>query len=393
MKEQSYPKVYSYSVYSILFMCSVFSATQGVFLTGFINQFHLESSAQGLMGSFQSLGSLMALLVAAFLAGRMKKSTIMTLFFGLILLVSAFLGTVTIFSLLLLSFGLFGFFFGFIDTTGSSVMADIHTGRDADKYMNMLHGVFGVGGLIAPPVLSFLGRGLNWNQLYLIIAGVMLLFFILNLVISRICVPQLQNMKKEEVKKLNKADLLAFFKNKSCVLILLALFFNGAQQQGMNNWVTRYVSDFLKAPEFGALALSLFWVGTACARFFVPRLPLTPVQVVLFGNIGTALAILIGVLSGNGLVVTICALLSGFLQGASLPMIITMGCRRSPGNTLMASTLLFLGMFIAYSLVGIVIATVADWLNLSAGMAVCSVCSLIAAALILPLRREENKTA
>ena len=108
-------KFYPIGIMLLMFVGAVCTSTQGILLTDFIEEYNLESSRQGLMSAFQSVGMLLALfLIGAFL-GKTRKVNILTFSAFLIPFVFFILTHKPPFAVLLASYGVYGFAFGFVD--------------------------------------------------------------------------------------------------------------------------------------------------------------------------------------------------------------------------------------------------------------------------------------
>ena len=98
----------------------------GITMNPIIDEFNLDGASQGLMQSMMQLGSVIALLVAPLLQGRLRKFILMMLS-GAIQLTMLFLtGVCSSMSALLLVCTLVGAGGGLTDTLCNSYMVDLH---------------------------------------------------------------------------------------------------------------------------------------------------------------------------------------------------------------------------------------------------------------------------
>ena len=370
----------------LMFIGAICTTTQGMLLTDYIDHYELESFRQGYMSAFQSIGNILALFLIGIFIGKIKKASVLTL--------SAFLIPVVFFALhwkppyivLLLCYGLYGVAFGFLDSLASSIMVDVYH-EDASKYMNVLHGVYGVGGLLGPVLLQFLSNvGLQWND---ILAALCVLSLLAALLYAAVAYPifKVQGRAAEGAGPLLLSDVLTFFREKRKQALLLCCFLYGAHQIGITVWTTRYISEYLYAPAFGPAALSLFWVGVTLSRLIITGFKFKPEKVVLCGHILSGLAIGIGVLVKNGLFMMICCGLSGFFEGAILPEALYISCSWTSKNTALGSSMVLIAHYIGFVITPPLIGAVIRSLGVAVGMSIPVICSFAAAAGALALMK------
>ncbi|NCB06384.1 MAG: MFS transporter, partial [Clostridia bacterium] len=122
---------------------------QGVVLNNVVESYKLTGGLQGLMPSLTNIGAVIAFLSAPLLQGRIKKTSLMLLGAGIIVLSFFLLGAGRVVAALVFASLLTGIGFGWVDANCNAVMVDLHH-DDSVKYLGFLHGGFGVGALIAP---------------------------------------------------------------------------------------------------------------------------------------------------------------------------------------------------------------------------------------------------
>jgi len=386
-------KFYPVGIMLLMFIGAVCTATQGVLLTDFINDYNLESSSQGLMSAFQSVGNVSALFIVGVYIGKTRKANVLTLCAFSIPTVFFVMTQKPPFVILLASYGVYGFAFGFVDSLASSIMVDLYQER-ASKYMNVLHGVYGVGGLAGPAFLQFLrSDGLKWN-------GVLSVLCVLSLIAALLYSAAAYPVFRKGVKSAGNAGAITFpeimnsiRKRKQKILLLIA-FLYGVHQTGISVWITRYISEYLHKPEYGAAALSLFWGGIAASRMVISRFNFKPEKVILYGHFLSGLLTAVGVLSGNGLLMMLCCGLSGFFEGATLPLTLYLSCSWISGNTALGSSMVLfvhnIGSIITPPFMGAVI----NYVGITGGMIIPAISSFAAAlgalALIKILKVDER---
>jgi len=382
-------KFYPIGIMLLMFIGAVCTSTQGILLTDFINEYNLESSRQGLMSAFQSIGNVLALFLIGIFVGKTRKVNILTFSAFLIPFVFFILTQKPLFIILLASYCVYGVAVGFIDSLASSIMVDLYHEK-ASQYMNVLHGVYGAGGLAGPVFLHFLrGAGLEWNGILSVLCGLSL---VAALLYSAAAYPAF----KSDVKSSGSANAITLSDIINCIgkrkqkILLFISFLYGAHQIGMTVWMTRYISEYLNKPEYGSAALSLFWVGIATSRLVISRFNFKPEKVILYGHFLSGLFTAVGVLSGNGFVMLLCCGLSGFFEGAILPLALYLSCSWISDNTALGSSLVLFvhcaGSIVTPPFMGAVI----NYIGITGGMIIPAICSFTAAFGTLALIKTLN---
>lgn len=373
-------KLFTFSVIFLMFTGAMCTATHGTMLTNYIQHYELESSAQGLMSFMQSAGNLMALLLIGLVVGRIQKTTIVLLYAIITPLVFLMLSTRPAFPVFLTGYLIYGVAFGFQDSLASSLMVDLNQER-SDLYMNALHGVYGLGGIIAPVFYSLMmNNGLPWNRVLAVVACICSV----SCIVYMICRMKLNKHfvgNAVPTRRITIADIKHFVTENRKVLMLCCAFLFGAHQIGISSWATRYVNEFLGAKQYGALALSMFWVGTAASRLLCSFLPISRAKKICLGFFLTTAFIAIGIISKSGFIMMICCLLAGFAEGPILPLMLDMSCTWERENTSLGSTMVLLSLYIGFLAMPLLIGKMSAVFNMTVGFWMPVIASLIGAVL------------
>ena len=117
-----------------------------------------------------SVGYMLALLVNPLFQGRTEK-LFMLLLSGLMQVAMLLLsGSASSFAVFLTAIVLLGVGCGWLDGYINSCMIDFHP-HDSPKYLSLLHGLFGVGSLLAPLLMQALLLGISWRGVFFVIAA------------------------------------------------------------------------------------------------------------------------------------------------------------------------------------------------------------------------------
>ena len=389
--ENKVKRKYLIGVLILVFTASFCANTQGVFLTDFINSYGLESSSQGLVSSFQSIGNIIALLLIIIYLSRIKKSSLLMVFAVVAPLIFFCLGLKPPFVILLLLYGFYGLCFALVDSVSSSTMADIYPEQSANK-MNLLQASFGLGGLCGPFILQIiLNTGIVWNKVLFVVAGFALVVTVIFVYSSRPMMKskEIKYGKKEAIKL---ADVKDYFLTKKKLLLILSLFLFGMLQVGMMIWMPRFIGEYLGAPKFAAISLSLYWLGITIARFLLAKIKFDQVRILSIGLILSGVFLSFGILIGNSTVMILLCAVMGFCQGPVLPNALSLSCSWTRNSSLGSSIILFClytGNMLTAPLIGFIIQHFGGSFGLMFPAA-AGILGGVFAALIIPIISTEN---
>ena len=364
---------------SMAFMSAVF-AVQGALLSAMIGAFDLQASSQGTAYAMAFGGGILALAAAFFLQGRWRKRT---------LLKAAMLLCAAALALLRLAPGyaaycgvwfVLGFGLGLMDTLLSACMADLYAGDAAKRMMCMLHTAFGLTSVLTPMgYAALMKRGLTWKQVYLVIATCgALLLLIAQLVRSA---GRITDDEPIRVRPVSLGAVFSDIRESRITGLVAAMLCHGIFLSGLNTWINRY-ADTLPG-SFAIPAQSCLFAGIMLSRLLMPFLPVRADRYVRLGGLLGSVALVAGLFFPNGIALRAALALSGLLFGALIPCILTIGCGRKSGNTLLVTTAMMLALYLGQAVSSPLIATLESAFTLRAGimacpafMALCSICCI-----------------
>jgi len=372
----------------LMFTANLINAAQGVLLSDLIGYYELESVSQGLMSTFQGLGSVCSILLILLLAGKVQRHVLLRAS-GVLLAFSLLFAAFRLpYFLVVAGFFLFGIGMASTSNLTSALSASLYPA--APSKMGLLHAALGAGGLLGPLVFQSMKRAApeNWNLVFLFCCALGLVVLGLYLLFSRNAAqaaPALQAGRDA----IHGPDLRRFFSKRQNLLLLLATVLYAAFQNGVNVWITRYMEVELSGFALAALTLSLFWCGIAAARLIIPRLPVAAEKLLFYGCILSALLLGAGMLLGDPLLMTILTAVSGFVSGAAIPQFYYLSTERNREKTLLASTAVSLAIFFGQMAGAPLTALFAD-LGLPFALLSISGYALFAALALLPLILERK---
>ena len=346
-------------------------------LTSLGEDYGLTEFQKGLPATLCSLGSIGALLLAFLLMRWMKKPWILFLSIGMVVGLTALCFFKPTFGLFLTLYALFGLGIGLMDNLCSSSMADVQTGPRAPVMMNLLHACYGIGSMVFPLIFSALmGQGMHWNGLYLVIAGAgaLVLIFALVLTPGQASLPMYESMRDKG--RIDWGDLKSFFRNstlRTCVLVIFAVgfFFSGISRMVVDVVDTGYGSGT------GSWALSLFFLGVTGGRLLTPLLKIQPLNNLKCSGFAAFLLLMISLFIPNKILLWVVFTLCGFLSGPVIPFSISLACGEMQENTLLASTILFLSLYIGQAIATLLMSAVNGAFGYQSALGVCYLAAML----------------
>ena len=350
-----------------------------VTMTPIINTFALTGTSQGLMTSMQNLGSILPLFIIPMLQGRVRKIWLI-LSASLLEIAMMFLtGAAADFPMLLTACVLLGAGNNFLDTTVNAYIVDLHP-NDSSKYLGMLHGFFGIGGLLTPILISAILAHGTWRASYYIsgaiFAGIVALFAI-------VAVPRRRKLASETAaaeQKLTAAMLKRYISGKRNLCLLAAGAFYAAAQLGLVNWVAYYETVRFNAVNLGSACVSAYWICCAVCRLFSGRLPFKPEKMLIAGAALGGVFHAAGILSGDAVVMVIASGLVGLVSGLCIPVLLSEAAWGNSDMTSLTTSGIFLIMGVARMLMPLGMGAVAAG-SIVAAMLLPALASVISAVL------------
>jgi len=361
---------------------------QGVVLNSVVDSYRLTGGAQGIMSSLINIGAVVAFLTAPMLQGRIKKTSLLLLGAGIIVLSFFLLGAGRVIAALIFASLLTGIGFGWVDANCNAVMVDLHH-DDSAKYLGLLHGGFGIGALIAPILITALLAVIDWHAVsYLlgVVLAVAATVFLLILVAAKKGVPA-----PTPEPKITISGVKAFIFHRRNVLMLVSTMLYSVSQAGFLIWIVRYMTLQFNAESLGSVALALYWVFGTISRVFAPKLKVRPLVLILLGVALTFVFQLVGILSGSAVVMCVASAAVGLVSGHCVPMILSVSSAENPGNSSLIASSFLISIYATNSISPLLMGALASWTNLNTMMLAPAVSAALATIVVLVLLRDERK--
>ncbi len=385
-------RIITIAILSALFAYGFVGSISNVLVNEIIDAFSLTGTAQGLSASLMNMGSLIALFVTPLLQGRIRKTKMIVLSGLLQVAALCVAGSAAGFILFATANAVTGIGCGWLDTYANSCIVDLHP-QNSTRYLGWLHGLFGVGSLIAPLAIRWILGWSNWRGVYFAFAGVMLLSVGCIAFTSR-KVENTGALSNTQESRLTLKEVGAYLTVKRNVLLLLTTVMTNMVQTGLTCWIARYMFLAYGEVALGATCLTLFWIAATASRFVMPRLKLRPLTIVMVGAFCATVLLSGGILSGSATVMCVAVCLCGFVTGPFMPMLIAECATGYQGKTTLTTSLMMIVGGVARLAVPLLTASVTSAVSATAGMLVPAVFAVLAGVLSLAaLRTTTTPTA
>lgn len=385
-------RIITIAILSALFAYGFVGSISNVLVNEIIDAFSLTGTAQGLSASLMNMGSLIALFVTPLLQGRIRKTKMIVLSGLLQVAALCIAGSAAGFILFATANAVTGIGCGWLDTYANSCIVDLHP-QNSTRYLGWLHGLFGVGSLIAPLAIRWILGWSNWRGVYFVFAGVMLLSVGCIAFTSR-KVENTGALSNTQESRLTLKEVGAYLTVKRNVLLLLTTVMTNMVQTGLTCWIARYMFLAYGEVALGATCLTLFWIAATASRFVMPRLKLRPLTIVMVGAFCATVLLSGGILSGSATVMCVAVCLCGFVTGPFMPMLIAECATGYQGKTTLTTSLMMIVGGVARLAVPLLTASVTSAVSATAGMLVPAAFAVLAGVLSLAaLRTTTTPTA
>lgn len=385
-------RIITIAILSALFAYGFVGSISNVLVNEIIDAFSLTGTAQGLSASLMNMGSLIALFVTPLLQGRIRKTKMIVLSGLLQVAALCVAGSAAGFILFATANAVTGIGCGWLDSYANSCIVDLHP-QNSTRYLGWLHGLFGVGSLIAPLAIRWILGWSNWRGVYFAFAGVMLLSVGCIAFTSR-KVENTGALLNTQESRLTLKEVGAYLAVKRNVLLLLTTVMTNMVQTGLTCWIARYMFLAYGEVALGATCLTLFWIAATASRFVMPRLKLRPLTIVMVGAFCATVLLSGGILSGSATVMCVAVCLCGFVTGPFMPMLIAECATGYQGKTTLTTSLMMIVGGVARLAVPLLTASVTSAVSATAGMLVPAAFAVLAGVLSLAaLRTTTTPTA
>ena len=348
-----------------------------VLVNAVVEEFSLTGASQGLMSSMLSLGLMIALLINPLFQGRISKVTMIVLSGTLQVVMLLLSGGAPNFGVFMVSIVLLGMGCGWLDGYINSTMIDAHP-TDSPKYLGLLHGIFGIGSLLAPLAMQWMLGSTGWRWVNVALAALTAAAMVMVAFAGK--KGKKANMfGKGAEERLSFAQLGAYLKNKRNVLLLCCGAMTSMFQTGVLCWIARYMLLAHNAEALGASCLTIYWIAATVNRFIAPRLKAQPLVLIMGGALAASAFLVLGIVGGNAVVMCVCMGLLGLTTGHFIPMVVSECAEGYQGSTTLTTSVVMFVMGITRVIVPVLMAALTEIVSVHVGRGVPAVSGILAA--------------
>lgn len=350
-----------------------------------IRRYSLRLSGGGLVFSFHSIGGLLIIFVAGVLIDRLPKLKLIGLLFLLYSVWLLAIGTAPVYSVLLLLFFALGAATRMLDITLNAYIADLYPERRA-FYLNLLHAFFGIGAFLGPILTqSLLDAGLGWHHVFLAFGGLCVPILATYVTVAR---GREDSSKHASLEKGNHT--LSWLRNPRILVLSLIMILYAGHQTSVTVWLPTYLQRHIGTDaRTASYALSVFWLGIIIGRSVTSVLAarLDPRHLLFGGCLIGGILLVMGIMSELSIALIFAVGIAGLLTGATIPLIIALGCGWFPSHSGSVTSLLYLNSNLAKMIFPWLVGAIADAYDFKLGMLVAGITLVLASLLTLPLLR------
>ena len=381
MNTRRFEQRYLALIFFSMFLYGISRQAVGTLITSIIEHYGIRMAQAGLLSSFLSAGSFVAIFVVTVFAGRINKIILMGSSLFLYTVSLCLISSAPQFGILLACFALMGVFGSTADTLTNSLVADLQP-ANISRNISLLHGIYSLGGLCGPVALEYLSAALSWTQVYLVLSLVFFGFLVTYSIFVKWQWNHLTvGMSQKKQTQFGFSDVVQFFARKRHILLWVSILFYSGNQSTMGIWIKRYVETHLNTAHWGAYALSAMWLGIAISRLFIsPNIKTSSLRKICVGNIISAAAMAAGLLSGSAQGIAAASLAVGLSSGLTIPLVLSICCEWYPEKTALGTLMPYTAIFIASVTFPPLSGLVSDFLGISWGISISAVSSLLSAA-------------
>jgi len=366
------------SAFVSLFVYSLVVSLPAILINEVVDAFSLEGTDEGLMGALTSFGFLISIFFVVLVQGRAQKITVLVIALIMQALVLAFCGFSHTFLLFCIGCTLIGFSGGFIDTFCNSAVVDAQKEERA-KYLGFLHGLFGVGSLLAPILFVWALIYMDWRGVHYALAAASVLVVIFIFLITRGVLKKNEAVTARE-HLFTKADIITHLRNKHNVILAFASFFAMFTIACTMMWIVRYMTVRYDAADLGALSITVYWICSTINRFLSSKFTKrAPMKVFTLGAILSGIFLLIGILSGSPVVLCVMIGAVGFCSGHFVPVLISSSSVGNEGRTTFTTSFIMFVMCLSRISAPIIMAFFSTHISLTYSMIIPVVSALAVA--------------
>lgn len=404
-------KILLFSMYVTIFIVSFGFIMYSALVSAFSGTYQISLPEAGSVGSVLCVGQLVMIFLNDLLAEKISRIGLMILGVAAHVISMFWIAVSTSFGSLTAAFFLNGAAISLLNVVMSAYISDLF-GEKRNSYLNIFHGVYGLGSLSGPLLpTAILVSGLDWKISYLVI-GVLSVALLAAMIIlvrkekasqptekknGRKTAPQAENAAQEQVYSLKNTKegrtFFALLKSSGMLTICAAALLFMGFDMTISTYMSSYLGQALNAASVAGLTITFYWTGSAVGRLLYPVLfaKYDTRKYLIMVNVITAVLLLLGVGVKISSLMILLIFLTGLLSGVNFPLEIGLACEMFPENSVGATN----AVSIFGSLGGIIFPMLAgqfmEHMGYKSLLILCGVMMLlIAGCLLLLIKKREE---
>jgi len=331
------------ALYIPLFTWALFLSMLGQLVPFLRSEFGFSMAQTGLFMTMQSIGSMISILFCMLFLdtfNKIKSLGLAILLFGLFV---AAIGYSAFIFITLSVFVLIGLSSGMNNTLSNAVISDLLPDKKS-SYLNLTHAFFGLGGILGSMGASLFASMFGGRGAFIVFGVISVVFALYYIYVFRQEM-RLPLMPKHLPVNQRISDLVAVIRRKGMKEVIVASILFAYFQVNILFWGPSFYIEESDDPLTGALALTLFFAGTALSRFIGSKFAnkyKPHIFIFLFGIL-TAAAVIASILFSNLAVSLLFFGIIGFAAGNILPQLFAQSCAIAPDKSSVASGLVLMG--------------------------------------------------
>jgi len=352
LKDKRTYTILTISIFLIEFLYGVAGTVWSVLLPYLMSYYNKSVTDIGAATSLFGIGSIISVLLLMYVLDKFTKPRVLCLIVVFFLAATLLQGLAPAFMILPIAYFMFGSSAMAMDTVNAAIIVDIY-GNKSKTYVNLLHGMFGLGSISGPLYAQFIiGNGLQWNMAYIFASfaiGLILLLLAIVVITNKGAINRLR-IASSAKKTGKELTIKQFFARKEVVFSIIAIFFLMGAQNLANGWIVKYMKENLMASAMiSTLTITFFFVGVTLSRFTAPLLykKIDSLKLLLILLSVGSIIIFAAYMSDNVYLIAIGSLFGGYGLGTATPVVIANLCAVFPGQSGRAASFAFIGMGIS----------------------------------------------
>ena len=254
--------------------------------------FGLNNTMMGTVVTSQFIALTLAVLIVGRHSDKIGKKRVLIIFMPILIVGSGFAIVAGSSLMFMASVFLVGTGGGICECMLTAAVSDNEPAR-AEKRINTVQAFFSGGALTGPVVFNFLmSSGFTWRIVYVLPAICFILLFPM-LLLTRFTVKS-PNLTAEPASAPKVVNPLKFFSSKVFVIIFLSMIIYSGLEVGVSFFADSFLTVELEAPDFGSIAISVYWLSMTVSRLLFSWIKTEALRVsfLLFGVLTIPLVVL-----------------------------------------------------------------------------------------------------